>query len=43
VEAMKTDSRDKPLKDVVIADCDTIPVDTPFPVAKKIQFYKTFI
>ncbi|NXX97516.1 PPIB isomerase, partial [Centropus bengalensis] len=30
VESTKTDSRDKPLKDVVIADCGTIEVEKPF-------------
>jgi peptidyl-prolyl cis-trans isomerase B (cyclophilin B) len=34
VEATKTDGRDKPAKDVVIADSGSIPVDTPFAVDK---------
>lgn len=35
VENTKTDSRDKPLKDVVIADCGTIEVEKPFAIAKE--------
>lgn len=35
VESTKTDSRDKPLKDVVIADCGTIEVEKPFAIAKE--------
>lgn len=35
IEATKTDSRDKPLKDVVIADCGKIDVDKPFGIAKE--------
>ncbi|XP_021262397.1 peptidyl-prolyl cis-trans isomerase B [Numida meleagris] len=35
VENTKTDSRDKPLKDVTIADCGTIEVDKPFAIAKE--------
>ncbi|XP_051484730.1 peptidyl-prolyl cis-trans isomerase B [Apus apus] len=35
VEGTKTDSRDKPLKDVVIADCGTIEVEKPFAIAKE--------
>jgi len=34
IEQTKTDSRDRPLKDVVIADCNTLPVDEPFAVTK---------
>jgi len=34
IESTKTDARDKPSKDVVIADCDTLPVTEPFPVSK---------
>ncbi|KFR02030.1 Peptidyl-prolyl cis-trans isomerase B, partial [Nipponia nippon] len=32
VENTKTDSRDKPLKDVAIADCGTIEVEKPFAI-----------
>ncbi|XP_051012629.1 peptidyl-prolyl cis-trans isomerase B [Acomys russatus] len=35
VESTKTDSRDKPLKDVIIADCGKIEVDKPFAIAKE--------
>ncbi|KAJ7311212.1 hypothetical protein JRQ81_006824 [Phrynocephalus forsythii] len=35
VENTKTDSRDKPLKDVVIVDCNTIEVEKPFAIAKE--------
>nr|WBW70095.1 venom protein [Lampona murina] len=35
IENTKTNSSDKPLKDVVIADCDILPVDKPFSVAKE--------
>ncbi|XP_065544073.1 peptidyl-prolyl cis-trans isomerase B [Lathamus discolor] len=35
VESTKTDSRDKPLKDVTIADCGTIEVEKPFAIAKE--------
>jgi len=34
IESTKTDSRDKPASDVIIADCDILPVDEPFPVSK---------
>jgi len=34
IESTKTDARDKPEQDVVIADCDTLPVTEPFPVSK---------
>lgn len=34
IEATKTDGRDKPVKDVVIADSGTITVEKPFSVAK---------
>lgn len=32
IEKTKTDSRDKPAKDVVIADSGSIPVEEPFPL-----------
>ncbi|XP_064426389.1 peptidyl-prolyl cis-trans isomerase B isoform X1 [Mirounga angustirostris] len=35
VESTKTDSRDKPLKDVTIADCGKIEVEKPFAIAKE--------
>ncbi|XP_074862882.1 peptidyl-prolyl cis-trans isomerase B [Carettochelys insculpta] len=35
VENTKTDSRDKPLKDVTIADCGSIEVEKPFAIAKE--------
>ncbi|XP_077451691.1 peptidyl-prolyl cis-trans isomerase B [Stigmatopora argus] len=35
IENTKTDSRDKPLKDVVIDDCGVIKVDEPFAVEKE--------
>nr|XP_060611586.1 peptidyl-prolyl cis-trans isomerase B [Anolis sagrei ordinatus] len=35
VENTKTDSRDKPLKDVIIVDCNTIEVEKPFAIAKE--------
>lgn len=35
VESTKTDSRDKPLKDVTITDCGTIEVEKPFAIAKE--------
>ncbi|XP_065589778.1 peptidyl-prolyl cis-trans isomerase B [Cyrtonyx montezumae] len=35
VESTKTDSRDKPLKDVTIVDCGTIEVEKPFAIAKE--------
>ncbi|UYV71781.1 Ppib [Cordylochernes scorpioides] len=34
VERTKTDSQDKPLKAVMIKDCGTLPVDSPFSVAR---------
>lgn len=34
IEASKTDNRDKPAKDVVIADSGTLPVEKPFAVEK---------
>jgi len=34
IESTKTDARDKPSQDVLIADCDTLPVTEPFPVSK---------
>lgn len=35
IEAMKTDNRDRPDKDVVIADCGAETVEEPFGVAKE--------
>lgn len=35
IENSKTNAGDKPVEDVVIADCDTIPVEAPFAVAKE--------
>lgn len=35
IESTKTDGRDKPVNDVVVSDCDIIPVEKPFPVAKE--------
>uniref|UniRef100_A0A1W7REM3 Peptidyl-prolyl cis-trans isomerase n=1 Tax=Agkistrodon contortrix contortrix TaxID=8713 RepID=A0A1W7REM3_AGKCO len=35
MESTKTDSRDKPLKDVIIADCNVIEVEKPFAIAKE--------
>uniref|UniRef100_A0A3Q1EUS0 Peptidyl-prolyl cis-trans isomerase n=1 Tax=Acanthochromis polyacanthus TaxID=80966 RepID=A0A3Q1EUS0_9TELE len=35
IENTKTDSRDKPLKDVIIHDCGKIEVEKPFAVAKE--------
>lgn len=35
VESTKTDGRDKPLKDVIIADCGKIEVEKPFAIAKE--------
>jgi len=35
IESSKADSRDKPEKDVVIADCGVIPVDQPFSVERE--------
>lgn len=34
IEATSTDGRDKPVKDVVIADSGTLPVESPFSVDK---------
>lgn len=34
IEATQTDGRDKPVKDVVIADSGSLPVDAPFSVEK---------
>lgn len=34
IEALSTDSRDKPSKDVVIADCGSIDVPEPYSVEK---------
>ncbi|XP_073454515.1 peptidyl-prolyl cis-trans isomerase B [Aquarana catesbeiana] len=35
IESTKADSRDKPLKDVVIVDCGKIEVEKPFGIAKE--------
>ncbi|KAI0208146.1 Peptidyl-prolyl cis-trans isomerase B [Lamellibrachia satsuma] len=35
VESTKTGQQDKPAKDVVIADCGSLPVDKPFAVTKE--------
>lgn len=35
IEALKTDSRDKPSEDVVIANCGSIVVKEPYSVEKK--------
>lgn len=35
VEQTKTGAMDRPEKDVVIADCGTLPLDEPFTVAKE--------
>lgn len=35
VESTKTDGRDRPLKDVTIADCGKIEVEKPFAIAKE--------
>jgi len=35
VENTKTGGQDKPAKDVVIADCGSLPVDKPFAVTKE--------
>ncbi|KAM4036152.1 peptidyl-prolyl cis-trans isomerase B [Anomaloglossus baeobatrachus] len=35
IESTKTDSRDKPLKDVVIVNCGKIDVEKPFGIAKE--------
>ncbi|CAD7014759.1 peptidyl-prolyl cis-trans isomerase 5 [Ceratitis capitata] len=34
IESSETDGRDRPVKDVVIASCGSIPVDEPFSVSK---------
>lgn len=34
IESQKTDSRDRPEKDVMIADAGTLPVTEPFAVSK---------
>ncbi|KAL5288424.1 Ppib family protein [Megaselia abdita] len=34
IENSQTDNRDRPVKDVVIADCGVLPVETPFAVEK---------
>lgn len=35
LESTKTDSRDKPLKDVIIVDSGKIEVEKPFAIAKE--------
>lgn len=35
IENTQTKTSDRPVKDVVIADCDILPVEKPFPVAKE--------
>ncbi|XP_075432089.1 peptidyl-prolyl cis-trans isomerase B isoform X1 [Ascaphus truei] len=35
IESTKTDGRDKPLKDVVVAGCGTIEVEKPYAIAKE--------
>ncbi|XP_018425928.1 PREDICTED: peptidyl-prolyl cis-trans isomerase B [Nanorana parkeri] len=35
IESTKTDSRDKPLKDVILVDCGIIEVEKPFGIAKE--------
>lgn len=35
IESSKTDSRDRPEKDVVIADCGVLAVDQPFSVERE--------
>lgn len=35
IENTEKDSRDRPVKDVVIVDCGEIPVESPFPVPQK--------
>ena len=35
IERSEKDQRDRPLKDVVIADCGAIPVDKPFAIPKE--------
>jgi peptidyl-prolyl cis-trans isomerase B (cyclophilin B) len=35
LESTKTDSRDKPLKDVIAADCGRIKVEKPFVIGKE--------
>ncbi|XP_059801875.1 peptidyl-prolyl cis-trans isomerase B [Hypanus sabinus] len=35
IENLRTDARDKPLKDVVIADCGKIEVEKPYAIAKE--------
>lgn len=34
IEASKTDGRDRPVEDVVIADCGILAIDVPFSVEK---------
>lgn len=35
IENTPTKASDRPVKDVIIADCDILPVEKPFPVAKE--------
>lgn len=35
IENSETKSSDRPAKDIVIADCDILPVDKPFAVARE--------
>eukprot|EP00062_Callorhinchus_milii_P002596 gi/632938916/ref/XP_007906893.1/ PREDICTED: peptidyl-prolyl cis-trans isomerase B [Callorhinchus milii] len=35
IEHAKTDAKDKPLKDIIIADCGVIEVEKPFAIAKE--------
>lgn len=35
IENLEKDGRDRPTKDVVIADCGSLAVDTPFSVPKE--------
>lgn len=35
IENSQTKANDRPAKDVLIADCDILPVEKPFPVAKE--------
>jgi len=35
IESLKTDSRDRPEQEVKISDCDILPVEEPFAVAKE--------
>lgn len=35
IESTKTDGRDKPVEDIVIADCGVLPVPEPFTTEKE--------